>query len=139
MPTLWARLGGVTVSDAMVLPSRPSSAAHIDALEVIARRKVAGDHLGAGHHRVGTRRRGAFEEYYRDRDLPGPGRRSRRAASWLVAVPGRGDAEGSRAREHLASRRIDASFALAHRLPSLALPIVAAMRAISRWKGRSFS
>ena len=57
----------------------------------------------------------------------------------FVAVPGRGDAEGARAREHLASRRVDASFALAHRLPSLALPIVAAMRAISRWKGRSFS
>jgi hypothetical protein len=71
MPTLWARLGGVTVSDAMVLLEAKLGRAH-ETLEVIARRKVAAAITWEQGITVSERDvEGRLEEYYRDRDLPG--------------------------------------------------------------------
>lgn len=70
MPTFWARMGGVTVSDAMVLLEAKLGRAH-DTIEVIARRKVAAaiaweQGITASERDVEER----LAEYYRQRDLP---------------------------------------------------------------------
>lgn len=70
MSTFWARMGGVTVSDAMVLLEAKLGRAH-DTIEVIARRKVAAaiaweQGISASERDVEER----LEDYYRQRELP---------------------------------------------------------------------
>jgi len=70
MPTFWARMGGVTVSDAMVLLEAKLGRAH-DTIEVIARRKVAA--AVAWEQGITVSERDVeekLEDYYRQCDLP---------------------------------------------------------------------
>ncbi len=70
MATFWARLGGVTVSEAMVLLEAKLGRAH-EIVEGIARRKVAAQIAWEQGITVSERDVEArLEEYYRERELP---------------------------------------------------------------------